>query len=187
METVTKVKVFTKAIAETDVLYVAQQLHRDLRQIRKSYSKLLSHEEVEDIYDSVVTFLIKEAITNIGFCIYDPKDDNLVYHEWIYIVLQGDAIPEGLRDTQQGKGGEPFRSAQNLPSSAEFTAWVVWSEKFLDLPQDQQEEIVNETIWNMPGKSLFKRKHKHPTGWRNEGFYVSGQLGVQMQIYEDFE
>lgn len=182
METIVEVETIT----ETDVLYIGQQIHRDLQQIRKAYKSLVSEERVADLYDAILTFLIENAVDRIGFSIYDPNDENLVYHEWTYKVLRGEVLPENLRGTQQGKGGQPVPPVSKLPHSAIFTSWITWSDDFIDRHLDEQKKVVDGTGWGVPGEgTTFKRRFRNAMDLNEQRFYVSGELGVQVQVYKE--
>jgi hypothetical protein len=184
---VTKTIVIT--ITAQDVLYVGQQITRDLTKIGDAYPNLINGDKILKLFQAITTFLIRNTVQKIGFSIHDPEQENLVYHEWIYVVLQGDAIPENMRGKQQGKGGEePVVPVSKLPQSARFQAWVIWSDEFLKLSDEQQKEVLDDTGWGAPGNNPFKRTHKDFTSLSVDGYYVSGQLGVELQTYRnDFD
>jgi hypothetical protein len=171
-------------VTGTDVIYVSRQIRHDLREIKKAYSHLIDDSYHERIYDAIEKFLYKQAVDKIGFSIYNPDKKNLVYHEWTYIVLLGDAIPASMQGTEgEGTGGQAVVKVSNLPANAKFTCWVVWSDSFLKLSDDEKELIIRGSGWELPGKKTFKGTYEDSGGFTNNGYYVKGQLGVEVRTY----
>ncbi|MBD2183858.1 hypothetical protein H6S82_31075 [Planktothrix sp. FACHB-1355] len=171
------------SVTQNDVLYVAQQLTRDLKALSKAYPNLLSIDYASDLQDSFTTFLYNNAITELGFSIYDPANSNLVYHEYRYKVLYGGDVvsvnPSGGRGGRGGRSVEPV----SVPSSALFIPWVKWSQTMMLLSEDEQRNIVIDTGWSIPGKgSSFQGKYEGGN-WSNLGHYYSGSLGVSGLVY----
>ena len=137
-------------VAHVDVLYVAQQVNLDLQALSKAYPRLLSLDRAINLFNSCTTFLVNYAVSKIGYCVHDPKQSNLVYHELRYEVLYGgdvSAISPGGR--RIGKGGHPIESIR-IPDSAVFTPLVWWSSHMLGLSEAEQEQIVSGTGWTIP-------------------------------------
>ena len=170
-------------VEQVDVLYVAQQINRDLQSLSRAYPRILSTEDAMDLFNAYVTFLSNYAVKRLGFSIYDPAQSNLVYHEIRYEVLYGGDVasinPSGGRS---GRGGIPI-DAVWVPKTAKFSAWVVWSSHMLTLPKERQSQIVSGTGWLIPGRgSSFNGSYRGGT-WSSIGSYVSGKIGATGKQY----
>lgn len=170
-------QVYTGAVAvnQADVLYVGQQINRDLIELSKAYPDKLPLEKAVRYFNSYTTFLLNAAITELGFSIYDPLARNLVYHEYRYEVHYGSV-------TTGGQGGHRVARVW-LPASATFTPWVAWSEEMLSLPEDHQEQIVAGTEWNIPSKNGTFNGRYDNGNWSSGGSYGRGSLEVAMKIF----
>lgn len=174
---VSVVHVVSVAITQVDVLYVSQQIKRDLNALRDCYPGLLSDRWINDLDIAVGTFLFNDAISSLGFSVIDPADDDLVYHELRYVI---EYSGEGSRT---GMGGRSLAPVQ-IPRRVALTPWVVWSQSMLSLPFDKQRLIVQGTGWGAPGSDLFRGRY------RNDDFlfhatYASGPLAAQAQEYRN--
>ncbi len=169
-------------VEQIDVLYVAQQVNLDLQAMSRTYPRLLSIDYAMNLFNSIVSFMANNAVKMIGFSIYDPKQENKVYHELKYAILYGRDVqaiaPQGGRG---GTGGRPL-AAVSIPASAQFMPWVIWSDNMLSLPKDKQHLIVSGTGWNIPGVSTFKGKYDGGH-WHNTGNYYSGNIAAESKEY----
>lgn len=165
----------TVSITHNDVLFVAHQINRDLRELRKAYPDKLSEERASILFDSYTTFLADKAVDRLGFSIYDPANSNLVHHEYRYDVIYGGNVTGG-------KGGRPVTRVQ-VPGSAIFLAWVKWSEEMMRMSPAEQAAIVAGTEWDIPGKNPSFNGRYSGGNWSNGGDYGRGSLGVNFQIY----
>ncbi|CBN53560.1 MULTISPECIES: hypothetical protein [Kamptonema] len=171
------------SITGNDIIYVAQQVKRDLKSLSKAYPNLLSSDEADDLEDNFMTLLINNAVSDIGFSIYDPTNSNLVYHEYRYKVLLGGDVTSVTNGGRQGTGGKPVEAVW-IPSSAVFTSWVIWSDTMSNLSKEQQRSIVSNTRWSIPGEnSSFQRRYEGEN-WSSLGLYASGNLGVEVQVWK---
>jgi hypothetical protein len=174
----------TVVITGEDILYVAQQIKRDLKALSKAYPHIISLDYADDIHDSFTTFLANNAVSRLGFGIYDFAKDNLVYHEYRYKVLRGGEITDQTGGGKEGKGGQPVEKLV-LPPTAIFTAWVNWSSDMRNMPEEQQKNIVENTGWLTPSQKNGGFNQKYEGGeWTNSGLYASGQLGVDVDIWK---
>lgn len=169
----------TYNIVQADVLYVAQQVLADLHSISNAYRHILSLDRAMNYFNSISTFLYNNAISELGFTIHDPLANNLVYHEYQYAILYGDAVrsfnPKGAA---VGRGGKPVSPVQ-LPSSATFNAWVIWSTIMLSLSEWEQQNIVSATEWDIPSRCPSFNRRFVGGAWEDLGFYGRGYLGAK--------
>jgi hypothetical protein len=129
-------------ITQVDVLYVAQQINKDLTALSKAYPKILAMDRAMDLFNASVTFLANYAVSEMGYSVHHPNDNKLVYLDLQYQVAR-DGIDKG------NKGGYLIDKIQ-IPHFAKFTPWVVWSSTMFKLSEDEQKQIVSGTGWNMP-------------------------------------
>lgn len=171
-------------INQVDVLYVGQQILRDLRAFSVAYPSVLSLDDVMDLNDSFTTFLYHDAVTKFGYTIHDPSQNNLVYHELRYEVLKGGEIASSVpsRGEKGGTGGNPIIPVW-IPSTVQFTPWIIWSSRMLNLTHTQQRQIVSGTGWNIPSESGTFKATYQGGNWGNLGVYYSGDLGVSGKHY----
>lgn len=87
MTTSTISQVFT--VSQVDVLYVTQQMGRDLNSLSQAYPEYLKPNEVFQYQDSLTTFIINDAIDRVGFSILSVSAPYTVYHELRYQVGYG--------------------------------------------------------------------------------------------------
>lgn len=169
----------TYNITQADVLYVAQQVLADLRSLSQAYPRILSLDRAMDHFNSISNFLHNNAISELGFTIHDPLANNLVYHEYQYAILYGDAVrPFNPKGAAVGRGGKPVTPVR-LPASAKFNAWVIWSPAMLSLSEWEQQNIVSATEWDIPSRgTAFNRRFVGGT-WGDLGFYGRGYLGAK--------
>ncbi|MCL1475027.1 hypothetical protein [Argonema antarcticum] len=171
------------SITGADVLYVGQQINLDLQALSKAYPKIISLDYAVKLFNSYTTFLINNAVSDIGFSLYDPANENLVYHEYRYKVVLGVDVRSVTKGNRLGTGGKPVETVW-VPSSAAFTPWVIWSPTMLNLSKEQQRSIVSGTKWLIPGEgSTFKGKYEGGI-WSSLGLYASGDLGVEGQVWK---
>jgi hypothetical protein len=173
--TVTSVRTATLTFTKSDVLYVNNQITKDLRSLSASYPSLISSDRILDLSIAMATFISNDAVGRLGFSIYDPADQNLVYHELRYRIFYGAAV------ARSGDGGRDFTRV-SIPSTAKFKPWVGFTQKFCQAPLSKQRDVVAGTGWGLPGSSTFKGRY---TGGvlspRSE--YRSGILGASMEEY----
>ncbi|WKZ40025.1 MAG: hypothetical protein QY328_17340 [Anaerolineales bacterium] len=171
------------AVEQVDVLYVAQQINLDLQSMSRTYPRLLSIDHAMNLFNSFVSFMANNAVKVMGFSIYDPKQDNKVYHELKYAILYGGDVQTVA--PQGGRGGTGGRSIESvwIPTTAEFISWVIWSDHMLTLPQEKQRLIVSGTGWNTPGINSFKGKYDGGH-WYNTGNYYSGNIAAESKEYK---
>lgn len=171
------------SITQGDVLYVGQQINLDLIALSNAYPTVLSKDRAMNLFNSYTTLLYNNAVSSIGFSIYDPRDGNLVYHENRYKVLYGDAVREiNPSGRGVGRGGKPVQPVR-LPSSATFTAWVMWSSRMLGLSVPEQERIVSGTGWDIPGKNPKFVGEYRGGKWTSTGFIGRGGIGVEGEMW----
>lgn len=174
----------TVVITQGNVLYVGQQISRDLRSFATAYPSVLSLDYAMSLYDSYTTFLLHDAITTLGYTIHDPRQNNLVYHELRYEVLKGGEIAAiASAGYEGGTGGNPIIPVW-LPGTAQFTPWVIWSSQILRLSYIQQRQIVSGTGWSIPNESGTFHATYQGGDWANLGTYYSGSLGVSGKQYK---
>jgi len=165
MEAIVAVQTIT--VTQSDVLYVAQQIQRDLRRFHEVYPNFLSMQEVLDLQDSVTTFLINDAVSRFGVSILDPgTTPNTVYHELRYDVTYADPGP------RFGTGGQPV-ARRCVPPQCVLRAWVNWSIRMQRLDPHKQAQIVADTLWTPPGATppleLKYAGNHHPRGQFGSG------------------
>ncbi|MFI9387270.1 hypothetical protein [Kutzneria sp. NPDC052558] len=154
------VQVMSLTVTQVDVLYVSQQIKRDLGAMQASYPSIVDWKRINELDLSFSTFLINDAVTTIGLSIADPQQGNLVYHELRYAIsYTGDGGRVGL-------GGRAITPVA-VPASARLTAWVHWSQRMRNLPLDKQRQIIQGTRWGLP------RPPGQPGGF--VGRYTGGQ------------
>ena len=162
-------------IAHADVLYVAQQITRDLQVWRKLYPSLVSEDRVFDLNDAVTTLLANDAVTRIGFSVQDPGQQNLVLHELRYEISYTGS------GSRTGRGGASS-AAVRIPSTATMTPWVVWSKTMLGLSRELQRRVLEGTGWSLPGTRSFNGRYSGGQ-WTGGPVYSSGALAAESQQY----
>jgi hypothetical protein len=168
----TFVQSFDLTVTQADVLYVAQQIKRDLMALKSCYPGLLSADRILELHDALGTFLINDAVREVGYSVYDPLQSNLVYHELKYsISYSGSGGRVGL-------GGAQI-SRVDIPASSQFKPWVNWSARMLGLSPSEQRQVVAGTGWGIPGSHYFHRQHRG--SWTDRATYASGPLSAQAQ------
>lgn len=170
-------------VSQADVLYVAQQINSDLMALSQAYPHLLPIAEAMSLFISYSTFLNNAAISYLGFTVHDPSTGNLVYHEYRYEVLYGGDVRSFNPSGQPtGRGGRPVNRVW-LPASAQFTPWLNWSSRMLQLSIHEQEQIVSATGWDIPSRcSTFPRRFEGGN-WSSLGFYGRGNIGTNVNEY----
>jgi len=169
----------SKVVTLDDVRYVDEQIMADLEQIQKAYPSMLNDKQRADASRWIMRFLRKNMVNLIGFSIYDPKANNLVYDEWNYQVQRGDEIPVELRGTQQGTGGLEI-TPLSLPASAIGTFLVRWSDNFRAEPKSEQENAVYGTRWSIPSQCGTFVADYSKCMKRGAGSYVSHYLAAKI-------
>jgi hypothetical protein len=160
-----------------NVLYVGQQINRDLWVLSTAYPNKLPMQQAMDLFNSYTTFLANNAIGWLGFSIHDPVKQNLVYHEYRYEVhYDGEVHAAG------GTGGREVKKVA-LPGSAVFTPWVIWSDHMQHLSVREQELIVKGTGWNIPGRNGTFNGRYVDGEWVGLGNYQRGALRVGVTEY----
>lgn len=143
------VETVSVTVTQADVLYVSEQIKKDLLEFERLYPKLISTRDILQYDTAVSTFLLDNAVSAIGFSVENPNMSHLVYHELRYnITIRANAGP------RTGLGGATLRGV-SIPPSARITAWVVWSPEMLELSASEQEHIVAGTGWRRPGLDNF--------------------------------
>lgn len=170
-------------ISQADVLYVAQQINADLAALSQAYPHVLPTARAMNLFISYSTFLNNAAISDLGFTIHDPSRGNLVYHEYRYEILYGGDV-RSLNPTGQpmGRGGRPVNYVW-LPTSVQFTPWLTWSNRMIQLSIPEQVQIVSGTEWVIPLYSATFHRWFDGGSWSNLGFYGRGNIGVNGSIY----
>jgi hypothetical protein len=169
------VQVVALTITQADVLYVSQQIKRDLMELSDCYPALVSQRRINELDIAVGTLLFNDAVNAIGFAIEDPIADNLVYHELRYrISYNGEGQWTGI-------GGSTI-SPVPVPARAKLTPWVQWSQVMLSLPTDKQRQIVQGTGWGIPGSSTFRGRYGDSC-FTCRATYGSGPLLAQAEEF----
>ncbi|MEU0792752.1 hypothetical protein ABZ342_21990 [Amycolatopsis sp. NPDC005961] len=175
------VQAMSLTVTQADVLYVSQQIKRDLGAMQQSYPRIVSWERINTLDLSFSTFLINDAVNTIGLSIEDPAQEHEVFHELRYAIsYTGDG-------SRMGIGGRAITPVP-VPSSARLTAWVRWSKHMRELPIDKQRQIIQGTLWGLPsvpgqgGGRTFVGKY---SGGQHTGYgtYASGPLSAQAEEY----
>ena len=166
------VQVSSLTITQVDVLYVSQQIKRDLMVLSDCYPTIISQRRVNELDISVGTLLFNDAVKTIGFAIMDPRN-NLVYHELRYTISYTGTGP------RTGLGGSAITRV-SVPPSARLQAWVSWSRTMLSLPTEKQRQIVQSTGWGVPGGSKFNGQYNGTTS-AARAIYTSGPLAAQAE------
>lgn len=170
-------QVLTVTVTHNDVLYVVQQIKRDLLALSAVYPALLSKDKVYTCHDEACTFLMNNAVTCLWYTIEDPSNSHRVYHQLRYeISYSGNGARVGL-------GGAAL-SAQQLPSTAVFSQAVNWSATMCALPVAKQEEIVEGTQWSIPGTTGTIDFTYVGGAWQDRGEYASGVLAARVHEYK---
>ncbi|MGK2321286.1 hypothetical protein ACSJLP_27810 [Gordonia rhizosphera NBRC 16068] len=112
---------------------------------------MISDSKILDYTTSVGLLLSNDAAKSIGFCIWDTKR-NEVLHELRYTIDYGG---DGSRSGKGGMAIEPV----TLTESAKLTAWVAWSKSMLARSKVDQENILEGSIWGLPGGSSFSPRY----------------------------
>lgn len=130
-------------VSQADVLYVAQEIRRDLLTLSAAYPGLVEPNNITDLHDAISTFLLNGAVSAIGFAVIDPSRSNVVLVELRYEIAY----------TASGNQIEPqsrtIRSLQ-IPPGAKLAPWVAWSQRMRELTHEQQQQIVAGTGWGVP-------------------------------------
>lgn len=167
-----------KTFSQNDILYVGYQINRDLQALSDAYPNILTPRYALGLSNSCTIFLSSNAVTHIGYSIYDPTNNNLVYHELLYKVQYDGDVKGG----QNGGGGRAITSIR-VPPSAKFTAWVKWSQTMLSLSEAAQEQIVSGTDWSIPRKGTPFYGTYVGGNWQDKGKYSSGALSAAAREY----
>lgn len=174
------VQVMSFTVTQVDVLYVSQQIKRDLGAMQTSYPRIVTWERIHDLDLSFGTFLHNDAVTTIGLSIEDPAREHLVYHELRYTIsYTGDGSRVGI-------GGRAITPVA-VPASARLTAWVRWSQRMRNLPIEKQRQIIQGTNWGLPslpgqGGNSFVGKY---SGGQHTAYstYASGPLVAEVEQF----
>jgi hypothetical protein len=172
----------TIVITGEDILYVAQQIKRDLKALSKAYPNLLNLDYADDIHDSFTTFLANNAVSGLGFGIYDSAKENLVYHEYRYKILRGDDVIKITNNETRMHDHPPVKKL-SLPDKAIFAPWVQWSSDMRKMSEVQQRNIVENTGWSIPSKATNFNQKYDGGEWTNLGISAKGQLGVDVDNF----
>ena len=166
----------TVTVSHADVLYVVQQIKKDLLVLSGMYPDVLSKDTAYTCHDEACTFVMNNAVTSLCYTIADPAKSHLVYHQLRYeISYSGNGSRVGLGGADVG--------VQTLPSTAKFIETVTWSTTMRALPLAKQEEIVQGTRWSLPGKSS-GLSFTYGTGTWQERLYASGALEAHVHEYK---
>ncbi|RCG28242.1 hypothetical protein DQ384_24225 [Sphaerisporangium album] len=169
------VQTVSLTVTHVDVLYVVQQIKRDLQEFRAAYPALLSADRILDLHDAMVTFIMNDAITRVSFTIEDPAQEHLVLHELRYDISYTGTGP------RVGLGGAKVRPVR-VPPTARMTPFVVWSPTMRALPPDRQRRILQGTGWPPPGTSAFRARYSDGS-WVGRSVYSSGVLAAESQEF----
>lgn len=140
---------YTFTVSHADVLYVTQQMARDLRALREAYPEYINADDVLAHQDSLTTFVVNDAVERVGFSILAQESPFTVYHELRYQVGYGEF------SERTGQGGKDV-VRRWIPAPSKFRAWVVWSDSMIARPLTDQLQIVESTLWGPPGGPTFK-------------------------------
>jgi len=171
-------------IEQVDIIFVASQVNKDIQSLSRAYPAILSLDQAVDLFNVLMAFMSNNAISAIGFTIYDPNDGNKVYHELKYQILYGrDVQPISQGSPRGGQGGQPVNAVW-VPSTAKFTPWIRWSDHMLQLPTTEQQLIVQGTGWPSPnqgGSFIARYDGGH---WNDIGNYFSGKIAASGKEYK---
>lgn len=164
------------SVTQADVLYVVQQMKRDLVRLKKSYTNLITSERILDLHDNLTTFLINSAVSEVGFAIHDGSPKKVIEREIRYTIR--------YLDSPEGRGGTGGLSSEvvPIPTTAVFDPWVKWSQTMKNLTVDRQQKIVSGTGWGIPGSTPFCGTYSGGTTF-DLASYVSGLLAVDAREY----
>ncbi|MFI9813712.1 hypothetical protein [Saccharothrix variisporea] len=165
-------------VTHNDVLYVSQQIQRDLLKMSECYPHLLSYKRITELNIGISTLLINDAVHTIGFSIHDPADRDLVYHELRYTISYTGVGPRG------GVGGATITKLY-IPATARFSAWVRWSSSMRALPVAKQKQVVAGTTWGVPGSSTFTARYEGTTTTQRST-YMAGALVAEAEEIRRF-
>jgi hypothetical protein len=169
------VQTYSFTVTSADVLYVTQQIKRDMQSLRQAYPGLIDADYILDLHDAFATFLINDAVSTIALAIEDPLQGHLVFHELRYTISH---TGSGLRSGTGGAAVAPRR----IPASARFYPWVSWSTSMRSKPRDGQAQIVSGTGWNVPGQGPFNLTYTDGS-WVDRSGYSSGPLVASIREY----
>jgi hypothetical protein len=169
------VQVSNLTITQADVLYVSQQIKRDLMVLSDHYPTIVSQRRVNQLDIAIGTLLINDAVSVVAFAIEDPYSENLVYHELRYTISYSGTGP------RTGIGGGTIVRVP-VPPRARLTPWVLWSQTMRSIPAEQQRQVVQNTGWGTPGSAKFKGRYKGTTS-TPRGMYISGPLAAQAEEF----
>lgn len=166
---------YTYTVSHADVLYVSQQMGRDLKAMKDSYPEYLNSDDVFSHQDSLTTLIVNDAIERVGFSIVALESPHAVFHELRY------EVGYGAFSQRQGVGGGDV-NRRWIPRPSRFQAWVVWSKAMLELPRQKQAQIVQATLWSPPGGASFRGTYSGGTV-SDRARYQSGILFAQCREY----
>jgi hypothetical protein len=166
----------TLTVTHADVLYVNQQIKRDLMALRVTYPRLVSERTLNETDISIGILLMNNAVKTVGFSIGSRRRrEPFIYHELKYVIDYSGAGP------RTGKGGRPLARSR-APFWALFYPWVHWSDSMLSLSQIEQQRILEGTTWGLPGQADF---HPRYSAGQHEfrATYASGPLSARSSEY----
>jgi hypothetical protein len=172
-------QVMTVTVSHADVLYVVQQMKKDLLVLSGMYPDLLSKDKAYTCHDDACTFIMNNAVTSLWYTIADPANSHLVYHQLQYEISHSGS------GSRVGLGGADV-GIQTLPSTARFIEAVTWSATMLALPHDKQEEITRGTQWSRSGRPGTSPgiSFTYGTGTWQKRKYASGALEAHVNEYK---
>lgn len=169
----------TIVIVQGDVLFVANQINVDLQTIQLAYPDKVTIDEVMKLFTCYSSFMADYAVSQLGFCIYDPLDRNLVYCEYRYQVLYGGEVRNLNPDGRPIRMLHPLLQHSYVPLSARFTPWVSWSKHMLGLSRDEQARIVSGSGWSLPSQANHLDLKYDGLDWESLGLGGRGAIAVK--------
>lgn len=169
-------QVLTVTVTHADVLYVVQQIKKDLSAWSDAYPSVVSKDKVYTCHDEACTFLMHDAVTCLWYTIEDPTKSHYVYHQLRFeISYSGNGSRVGL-------GGRAV-TPQALPPSARFIEAVSWSATMRALPVAKQQQILESTRFGVPG-SGGSLNFTYGAGAWQQRVYGSGALEARVHEYK---
>lgn len=124
-----------------DLLSVANNINTELGYLRQQNPRVISEKERADLFDSIVTILVRDILDAIEFKIYDQRQRQEIY-AWSY----------DLRDKNYIKRqGPPIQEIAVIMNKAVRDPFIecslVWSVRFQHLDARAKARALQQTIW----------------------------------------
>lgn len=163
----------------------SKRIVKDLFNVRKLYTKILSENDFMGIADALLTLIREQIVDWIGYTVFD-QEKSRVLQEWRYEIREDrDSIfqwPSNIHLLNE----VPFDKLNNLPPKTIFICHVRWSPSFLALSPEEQQHVLDETPWLLPGKNKQLTANAYPDTirwhrpeWKETGERVSEEKLAQ--------